>query len=140
MKNRISITEYLKNDKKQRLIYGIGILLWIVLWLDSFRFINQSNIGIYSLQIIIPLLLLIGQIILNKKAIWILLISYVTLYTLWVLKNMIFDILMEYNRDYSPQPVWTYERVKESTVMILILFAVNWIIWKMKPQKTISIE
>jgi len=140
LKNRISITEYLKNDKKQRLIYGIGILLWIVLWLDSFRFINQSNIGIYSLQIIIPLLLLIGQIILNKKAIWILLISYVTLYTLWVLKNMIFDILMEYNRDYSPQPVWTYERVKESTVMILILFAVNWIIWKMKPQKTISIE
>jgi hypothetical protein len=140
LKNRISINEYLKSDKKQRVIYGIGILLWIALWFDSFRFINQSNIGIYSFQIIIPLLLLIGQLILNKKEIWILLISYLTLYTLWVLKNMLFDILMEYNRDYSPQPVWTYERIKESTIMILILFTVNWIIWKMKPQKTITIE
>lgn len=126
---------FLKNNKNQRMIYGIGIILWIILWLDSFIFINEINLVIFSIQVIIPILLLIAQLIFNNKKIWIALIIYIGLFSLWIIKNMIFDILRDYSRDYSPHPVWTYERIVETTVMLLILLIVNWTFWKIKPLK-----
>lgn len=132
---------FFKKDKNQRLIYGIGIILWIILWFKDLEFINKETIGIYSLQIIIPTILLIGQLIFNNRTLWTLLVIYFGIYTLWILWNMIYlDILIDYHRDYSPQPFWTFEKVKDWIIMISILIMANWIIWKIKPQRIISIE
>ena len=46
-----------------------------------------------------------------------------------------FDILIDYHRDYSPQPFWTVERIKDWIIILSVLLIVNWIIWKIKPLK-----
>ncbi len=133
--NHNRLIRFLKSGKNQRLTYGIGIILWLIIWRDALRAFDQSNIGYYLIQIILPLILLIVQLIFNRKEIWLLVIAYTTLYSLWILKNMIFDVLLEYERDYSPQPVWTTQRIKEYAIMVFILFFVNWLVWHMKPLK-----
>lgn len=128
--------QVLKEDKNQRLVYGFGLLLWIILWFNDFKYINKETLGIYSLQVIIPSLILIWQLIFNNEKIWILLIVYSGLYSLWVLWNIIYlDFLIDFHRDFTPQPFWTFEKLKDLTVMLLILFLVNWTIWKIKPKK-----
>jgi hypothetical protein len=128
------LQEFLKIDKKQRFIYGIGLLLWTILWFDDFKFINIDTLVIYTFQLIIPSLLLFAQIILNNKFIWILLIGYISLYTLWIIWNIIEqDILMDIQRDFTPQPFWTFEKVRDWIIMLTILTLINWIIWKIKP-------
>lgn len=128
--------QVLKEDKNQRLVYGFGLLLWIILWFNDFKYINKETLGIYSLQVIIPSLILIWQLIFINEKIWILLIVYSGLYSLWVLWNIIYlDFLIDFHRDFTPQPFWTFEKLKDLTVMLLILFLVNWTIWKIKPKK-----
>ncbi len=141
MTDQKQVLNFFKKDKNQRLIYAIGIILWIMLWFKDLEFINNETIGIYSLQIIIPTILLIGQLIFNNRTIWTLLAVYFGIYTLWILWNIIYlDILIDYHRDYSPQPLWTFEKVKDWTVILFILISVNWIIWKIKPKRIKSIE
>ncbi len=101
------ISEYLKKDKIQRLIYGIGLLIWIVIWADDLKYYNyESSLGIKYLWLMtIPTLLLIGQLILNNKIIWTLFLGLIKGYTIWTLWNIIFlKILVEFHRDYYLNP------------------------------------
>ena len=129
---------YLKKDKIQRLIYGIGLVLWIYTWFVDLKNISENNsYGIYLWPILIPIPLLIGQIIFNHKIIWITLVTYSTLISLSIIWNIIeLDILMEIPRDYSPQPFWTFEKVKNWLIIITILFVTNWMVWRINPIKT----
>ena len=129
------IIEYLKIDKVQRLIYGIGLVLWIILWIDDLIFIpNENFFGIYLWQVIIPAVLLFTQLIFNNKILWITIVGYLSLYSLWVIWNIIeLDILIDIQRDYSPRPFWTFEKVQNWIIMLTILSLINWIIWKIKP-------
>ncbi|AUP78105.1 hypothetical protein [Flavivirga eckloniae] len=129
------ITEYLKFDKNQRFIYGIGLILWVFLWIQDFKYITNENFfRIYLWQVIIPIVLLIGQLIFNNKTIWITLVAYVSLYSLWIIWNIIeLDILIDIQRDYSPRPFWTFEKIMNWVIMILILLVTNWTVWKVKP-------
>lgn len=129
------ILEYLKKDKVQRLIYGIGLVLWIYIWLTDLKNISETNsYGIYLWPILIPVPLLIGQIIFNNKIIWMTLLTYTTLFSLSIIWNIIeLDILIDIQRDYSPQPFWTFEKVKDWLIIAFILFATNWTIWRINP-------
>ena len=131
------ITEYLKFDKTQRCIYGIGFILWVFLWFQDLQYITNENFfGIYLWQVIIPAVLLIAQLIFNNKTIWITLVAYVSLYSLWIIWNIIeLDILTDIQRDYSPQPFWSYEKVLNWVIMIIILLITNWTVWKIKPSE-----
>lgn len=129
------ILEYLKKDKVQKLIYGIGLVIWIYIWFTDLKNISETNsYGIYLWPILIPVPLLIGQIIFNNKIIWITLVTYATLFSLRIIWNIIeLDILIDIQRDYSPQPFWTFEKVKDWMIITFILFVTNWTIWRINP-------
>ncbi|WP_225036599.1 hypothetical protein [Winogradskyella sp. SM1960] len=129
------LTKHLKTDKVQRLIYGIGLILWIFIWVNDLSFIfNASVFGIYLWQVIIPALLLIGQLIFNNKTLWNILIVYVSLYSLWIIWNIVVtDILIDIQRDYLPRAFWTFEKILNWIIMLTVLGFTNWIIWKIKP-------
>ena len=132
------LSEYLQNDKIQRMIYGIGLILWLYIWLVDLKNISENNsCGIYLWPILIPIPLLIGQTIFNNKIIWILLVTYATLFSLSIIWNIIeLDILIDIQRDYSPQPFWTFEKVKDWFIIAVILIATNWTLCRIKPIKT----
>ena len=132
------ISEYLKKDKIQRLLYGIGLLIWIIIWIDELKLYNsESSLGIKYLWLMtIPTLLLIGQLILNNKIIWTLILGLISCYTIWTLWNIIFlEILVEFHRDYSPESFWNLKQTLILIIIFFVLFIVNWTIWKIKPNK-----
>ena len=132
------ISEYLKKDKIQRLLYGIGLLIWIIIWIDELKLYNsESSLGIkYMWLMTIPTLLLIGQLILNNKIIWTLILGLISCYTIWTLWNIIFlEILVEFHRDYSPESFWNLKQTLILIIIFFVLFIVNWTIWKIKPNK-----
>lgn len=84
----------------------------------------------------IPALLLFGQVILNNKIIWALIIGLISCYTIWTLWNIIFlEILFEFHRDYSPESIWNLKQILTLLIIFLVLFILNWTIWKIKPNK-----
>src|SRR5690606_21874598 len=122
----------------QRLIYGIGLLLWIIIWIDDLKLYNsESSLGIKYLWLMtIPTLLLIGQLILNNKIIWSFILGLISCYSIWTLWNIIFlEILVEFHRDYSPESFWNLKQTLILITIFFVLFIVNWTIWKIKPNK-----
>ena len=86
---------------------------------------------------IVPALILIGQLIFNTKALWWLTIGLISIYTIWTVWNIVFlRILIDFHRDYVPGMIWDFKEVMTLTIIFLTLFAVNWTIWKMKPEKS----
>lgn len=60
--------------------------------------------------------------------------TYATLFSLSIIWNIIeLDILIDIQRDYSPQPFWTFEKVKDWMIIVFILFTTNWTIWRINP-------
>ncbi|RKS42518.1 hypothetical protein BC962_3243 [Gillisia mitskevichiae] len=129
------ISDYLLNDNIQRLLYGIGLVLWIIIWFSELKSMSENNsYAFYWWSVLTPIPLLIGQIIFNIKIIWTFLMIYVILYSLEIIWNIIMiDVIIDMERDFSPLPFWTFEKVYKWLIMIFILFTVNGIIWKIKP-------
>jgi hypothetical protein len=135
LKNRISITEYLKNDKTQRLIYGGILLLWIFVGLNFVKYkyvFSPFRIDMLILTIA-STLLLIGPIIINKKILWIGAFGFSLVHGLWTAYKVIFSSLVDFHRDYVPNPTWNLKDIGISLLLIIVSFLVTWIIWKMKP-------
>lgn len=134
MNHKKDIFPFFKKDRNQKLIYGIGLLLWILLWYDDFRFISNDTITFYVVLTFIPALLLFLQILFNNRIIWWLLVVYFGIHTLSILWSMVyFDILIDYHRDYLPQSFWRINKLRNWLIMLPSLFLVNWTIWKIKP-------
>tara|TARA_E500000318_G_scaffold64859_1_gene59905 strand:+ start:1973 stop:2368 length:396 start_codon:yes stop_codon:yes gene_type:complete len=126
----------MKIDKVQRLVYGLGLLLWILIWIDDIKFYNlESSIGIkYYWIILVPTFILIGQIIFNSRILWWTSVALFGFYTIWTIWNMLFlETLVDYHRDYFPKSIWTFDRISIWAFIILILLLINWVIWKIKP-------
>jgi hypothetical protein len=95
---------------------------------------NENYFGIYLWQVIIPALLLFAQLIFNNRILWIAIVGYLGLYSLWIIWNIVeSDILIDIQRDYSPRPFWTFEKVQNWIIILTILSLINWLIWKIKP-------
>ena len=137
MKSPVKISDYLKNNNIQKLIYGVLLVLWTLLWFDDFKYMTTENfLRIYIWQTIIPGLILLSQLIFNNKIFWTTLFICCMLYSLRILWNMIYsDILMDLERDYYSGPLWTSEKIQNWIIMLSVLFSVNWIILKIKPSK-----
>jgi hypothetical protein len=129
--------EYLKKDKIQRLIYMIGLVLWIILWFDELKYMSENNsYGFYVWSVLIPIPLLILQIIFNKKSLWYLLFIYSILYSLDILWSIIVkDIIIDSSRDFSPQPFWRFEKILRWLIIFIVIFVTNWTITRIKPEK-----
>lgn len=136
------LIEYLKLDTVQRFVYAIGLLLWVLIWIDDWKDVfKEEYINIYFFQILLPTGLLILQVVVNNKFIWTLIILYLSLYSAWIIWNIIhLDILIEIERDYSPLPFWTSEKIQNWLIMASLIFLINWIFWKIKPHNSKSSE
>ncbi len=142
MKNEISIIEYLKNDKKQRLIYGGILLLWIFVGLNFVKYKYDFSPFRVDMMIltIISTLILIGPIIMNRKIMWIGAFGFALLHGLWTTYKIVFSSLVDFHRDYVPSTTWNLKDIGISISLILVSFLATWIIWKMKPHKQEHIE
>ena len=142
MRNGISINEYLKNDKKQRLIYSGILLLWIFVGLNFVKYkydFSPFRVDMLIL-LIISTLLLIGPIIMNRKIMWIGAFGFALLHGLWTTYKIVFSSLVDFHRDYVPSTTWNLKDIGVSISLIFVSFFATWIIWKMKPQKQEHIE
>lgn len=123
-------------DKVQKLVYGLGLLIWILIWIDDLKFYNsESSIGIkYYWIILVPTFILVVQTMFNNKILWIASAVLFGCYTLWTIWNILFlEILVNYHRDFVPDSNWEFDRVSIWVIIVLILFLINWVIWKIKP-------
>lgn len=135
MKNRITISEYLRKDKNQRRIYGGILLLWIFVGLNFVKYKYDSSPFRIDmlLLIIISNLMLIGPIFLNKKILWFGAFGFALLHGLWTVYKILFDLLPNFQRDYVENLPLNLKDIGTSVLLIVISFLVTWIIWKMKP-------
>jgi len=132
------ISDKLKVDKTQRIIYAFGFILWIIYWFDKFKYYDLEYIpGIKYIWIFsIPIFLFSIQFLLNNRMIWRLIILFSSLITFYVVSITIFmDVLVNFNRDYVPQTFWSIDMILSPILILLILFLINWTLWKMKPEK-----
>ena len=135
MKNKITISEYLKKDKNQRLIYGGILLLWIFVGLNFVKYKYDSSPFRIDmlLLIIVSNLLLLGPILLNKKILWFGAFGFALLHGLWTVYKILFDLLPTSQRDYIKNRPLNLKDIGTSLLLIVVSFLVTWIIWKMKP-------
>jgi len=132
------ISEHLKKDINQRLLYGIGLLIWAIIWFDDLKYYNaESSIGIKYLWLItIPTILLIGQILFNRKILWIIIVGLISSYSIWTLWEFLFhNVLIDHHKDYIPKKNWPFTDLIAFLFLFILLFSMNWPIWKMKPKK-----
>ncbi|CAM1355448.1 hypothetical protein [Tenacibaculum halocynthiae] len=135
MKNRISITEYLKNDKTQRLIYGGILLLWIFVGLNFVKYKYDFSPFYFDIfyAMVIPTIILIAPIIMNRKIFWLLAFGFTLLHGIWTTYKITFDFSVNFHRDYIPNQTWNLKDIGISVLLIIVSFLATWIIWKMKP-------
>ncbi|WP_439150915.1 hypothetical protein [Winogradskyella sp.] len=89
-----------------------------------------------SWHLFLPSVLLSLQVYLNRKFLWALILVYISTYSLWVIWNVIeLDVLIDLQRDYSPQPFWNLEKIGNWLTISVVLFVVNWIAWNLEPNK-----
>lgn len=132
------ISTRLQKDKVQRFIYGLSLLVWTAIWIDDLNLFNaDSSLGIkYYWLMIIPTLILLGQLLFNLRILWWLTVGLISIYTIWTVWNIVFlRILVDYHRDYVPGAIWDFKEVMTLTVIFFTLFFVNWTVWKIRPEK-----
>jgi hypothetical protein len=132
------ISTRLQKDKVQRFIYGLALIVWTVIWIDNLNLFNaDSSLGIkYYWLMIIPTLILLGQILFNLRILWWLTVGLISIYTIWTVWNIVFlRILVGYHRDYVPGTIWDFKEVLTLIMIFLTLFLVNWTFWKIRPEK-----
>ncbi|WP_440881454.1 hypothetical protein [Tenacibaculum sp. C7A-26P2] len=142
MKKGISIIEYLKNDKIQRLIYGGILLLWIFVGLNFVKYKYDSSPFYFDIfyAIIIPTAILTLPIIINRKIFWLLAFGLSIFHGIWTTYKIVFNYFWYFHRDYITNPKCILKDIGISVLLIVVSFLVSWIIWKMKPKKTEEIE
>ena len=137
MKNQIDNKENL-NDKIQRLIYGVILLLWIFVGLNFVKYKYDFSPFYFDIfyAIIIPTTILILPIIINRKIFWLLAFVLSILHGIWTT----YKIAFSYTLNYRPNPKWNLKDIGISILLIMVSFLVSWIIWKIQPKKTGHIE
>ena len=128
----------LQRNSVQRVVYAALLMVWVSLWITNRAFLQLERLtGIEDYWVLlIPSLILIAQVILNNKSLWKVVGGLISAYSIWVVWNILFlNILLNYHRDYVPNDIWTPRNIISLLIPILLLFVVNWIIWKLNPTK-----
>lgn len=142
MKNGISIIEYLKNDKIQRLIYSGILFLWIFVGVNFVKYKYDFSPFYFDIfyEVIIPTVILTLPIIINRKIFWLLAFGLSIFHGIWTTYKIVLNYSFNFLRDYVPNSKWILKDIRTSVLLIVISFLVSWIIWKMKPKKNEQIE
>lgn len=138
MKILRTISYQFKKDKIQRIIYGLALILWVWVWIDDIElYYSDSSLGIKYYWIMnIPTLILLGQMFFNLRVLWWGIVGIIIVSTICIVWNILFlRILLDYHRDYVSGTIWDIKEVMTLTMIFLILFLVNWVVWKIRPEK-----
>jgi len=135
LKDRISLTKYLKNDKIQRLIYFVILLLWMFVGVNFVKYKHDSNPFYFDIfyAIVFPTIILIAHIIINKKIFWLLAFVCALFHGVWTTCKTVLDYLVIFPRNYNQNLTWILKNGFISLSLIVVSFLVTWIIWKIKP-------
>ena len=129
----------LSNDPIQRVIYGLGFLLWTLIMWDS---INRFPNSISSLKIsyltlyIIPSTILLIQIIRNNKLFWLLTFGLFSCYILVTIIFVFMDIV-ERSGNHVKAIIWSFSDIFILLLLLGLLGVIDWIIYQIKPQRLI---
>ena len=127
------ISAWLAKDKIQRICYLILLIIWLLLWGDSDSFYFESSLGIkYVWLFSIPAVLLVVQIIINKIIVWAAIFGLVLLYAVYSVYSLLTRIIED---SYLKETSWNFNKILLLITFLFILFVVNWIIYKLKPNR-----
>lgn len=130
-----TIIKILNRGFVQRIIYGIGIILWtLIMWTDLINFpLSKSSLGVpYLILYLIPTVVLAIQTILNTRLLW---------WTIWlifsgyILISVILVIIDSIERSGNhPKAIsWTINDILQLFFVFGVLLIVDWIIYYLKP-------
>jgi hypothetical protein len=129
----------LAKDPIQRVIYGIGLLLWtLIMWDSIYRFPNSiSSLKISYLTLyIIPATILLIQILRNNKLFWLLTFGLFSSYILTSVIMVLSDII-ERSGNHVKAIIWSIDDIIILIVLLGFLGIIDWIIYHLKPQRLI---
>lgn len=130
------ITQFLKQDKIQRRSYIVLLIGWLFILLDTDRRAYITSYTDYlPLIFIIPVILLVLQILFNNRILWTIILICIIAYTLWTLFKMFTYIVVDQHREYTHAIEWNAATVFRFGLVTLILIAINWFVFKLKPIK-----
>lgn len=137
MKNKINLNIYFKNDNIQRLIYGGILFLWLFIGLNFVKYKYDFSPFYFDIfyVIVIPTIVLILPIIINRKIFWLSALIFSILHGIWTLYKIAFSYSINLHRHNIPNTNWIFKDITISITLILVSFFVIWIIWKIKPIK-----
>ena len=131
------INQFLKKDNIQRRSYVVLLIIWIFIFLNAdIRYYITSYTDYLPLIFIIPVLLLVLQILFNNRIIWFFIATCIGTYTLWQFFKIYTHIVINQHRAYSHAIEWNTEIIFRLGFGILILIAINWFLFKIKPLKS----
>ena len=133
------IERKLKKDVVQRLLYALGLIYWSLI---SFHdLINhpylESSIKISYLTLyLIPAIILTIQIIRNNIIFWTLIFTLFSAFILISLYFVLSDMITRSGNHVKAIP-WTLKDVLILILYFMVLGIIDWIIFKIKPKRTI---
>ena len=133
------IKEILGKDVYQRIIFGIGLVLWTFLnWSELIKNPNsETSIGISHLTIyLIPAILLAIQIIRNNKILWGLTFGLFSTFLIISLIMGIKDSIIR-SGNHVKAIDWNLEAIIRIVVFFGVLGIIDWIIYQSKPNRLI---
>lgn len=131
-----SISSFLKKDKVQRLIYFLGLIIWLLLFKNEFQIYDKtSSLGIsYLWLILIPSTLLALQTIFNDKTLWFIIFALVLMYSIYSTYYTVTDII-ERSGNHVKAIDWDLKTTAILIFVYIILFVINWILFNLKPNR-----
>lgn len=135
----MKIRGILKDERIQRIIYGLGLVFWTLISIQELIDFPQaeSSLGISYLTLyLIPAIILIIQIIRNNKFFWALVFGLFSAFILITLYLGITDWI-ERSGNHVKAIDWTFEDVVTIIFYFAILSGIDLIIFKIKPKRII---
>jgi len=129
----------LSKDVIQRVIYGIGVILWTYLMWDSIANFPYatSSLGIsYIALFTFPAILLFLQIIRNNKILWGLIFGQVTLY-IFIAWYLVISDAIERSGVYVKAIDWETKDVLILLAVFGVSVIVEWVIYTIRPKRLI---
>ena len=131
------IDQFLKKDKTQRISYSVLLICWIVIFLNAdTRHYITSYADYLPLIFIIPVLLLVLQVLFNNRILWTIILVCIIAYTIWTFVKIFTYIVVDQHRTYVNGIEWNAETILRFGCIAVILIAINWFIFKLKPLKS----
>ena len=130
------ICTLLSKDKIQRLFYMVLLLIWLYIYKPNLSLFNSiSSFGIKYIWIwTIPAILLIIQILFNNFLTWLLIFGLIFIYSIIAVSGIILKIIHR-SGNSAKSNVWDAKQVFILISIFLVLFFINWLIYKLKPKK-----